>query len=391
VLYFTLVYHLTNLYGAKNIGPRELHPDQRRHLHHAVLGRLGPDRRSAPAGHHLSPRAQQGPELDRAACGLVIVGGLAAMYVIIIGSQAFPQEMFPGQTVLSFGAPGDVGGAVAPYAPSFPELLLGIGGVGVAMLIVAVGIRVLQFLPESLADRTSTACSRRRTPVERPPDPSREPTARLLADAPVASGRARAFRAPAVAAMPHLYLAATHKSSGKTTAQHRPDPSAAPARFTVQPFKKGPDYIDPMWLSQAAGRSCLNLDYHTTPERRDPRVLCRSLAGRGSRPDRGQRRAVRQRRSAGRHSNAELAKLLGAPVVLVVDAQGMTRGVVPLLLGYQAFDPDLTIAGVILNKVGGDRHGNNLRRAVEHYTDLPVLGLVPRMPRSRISKSATWG
>jgi molybdopterin-containing oxidoreductase family membrane subunit len=61
--------------------------------------------------------------------------------------------MFPGKTVLEFGAPGDVGGRVAPYAPSFPELLLGLGGVGVALLITAVGVRVLQFLPESLADQ----------------------------------------------------------------------------------------------------------------------------------------------------------------------------------------------------------------------------------------------
>jgi cobyrinic acid a,c-diamide synthase len=58
----------------------------------------------------------------------------------------------------------------------------------------------------------------------------------------------------------------------------------------------------------------------------------------------------------------------------------MTRGVAPLLLGYQAFDPTLHIAGVILNKVGGGRHAGNLRRVVEHYTDIPVLGLVPRTP-----------
>jgi cobyrinic acid a,c-diamide synthase len=82
----------------------------------------------------------------------------------------------------------------------------------------------------------------------------------------------------------------------------------------------------------------------------------------------------------GAHSNAALAKLLGAPVVLVVDVQGMTRGIAPLLLGYLAFDPALRIAGIILNKVGGDRHEANLRRVVEHYTDLAVLGAVPRLP-----------
>jgi molybdopterin-containing oxidoreductase family membrane subunit len=99
------------------------------------------------------------PELSKdrnwivGACALVIAGGFAAMYVIIIGSQAYPLEMFPGKTVLEFGAPGDIGGQVAPYAPSFPEILLGLGAVGVALLITAVGVRVLQFLPESLADQ----------------------------------------------------------------------------------------------------------------------------------------------------------------------------------------------------------------------------------------------
>ena len=153
ILYFTLIYHLTNLYGAKDT-------DFETFLllsggiytfmfwiGWVLLGSL------VPLGIVYHPRLSKEPNWILAACSLVIVGGLAAMYVIIIGSQAFPLEMFPGRTVLQFGAPGDVGGAVAPYAPSLPELLLGIGGVGVAMLIVSVGIRVLQFLPESLSDK----------------------------------------------------------------------------------------------------------------------------------------------------------------------------------------------------------------------------------------------
>jgi len=88
----------------------------------------------------------------------------------------------------------------------------------------------------------------------------------------------------------------------------------------------------------------------------------------------------------GRHSNAELAKLLGAPVVLILDVQGMSRGVAPLLLGYRAFDPALPIAGVILNKVGGGRHEQNLRRVIAHYCDLPILGAVPRTPEIAITE-----
>ncbi|MEK7711688.1 MAG: cobyrinate a,c-diamide synthase, partial [Pseudomonadota bacterium] len=78
----------------------------------------------------------------------------------------------------------------------------------------------------------------------------------------------------------------------------------------------------------------------------------------------------------GSNSNAALAKLLAAPVILVIDARGMTRGVAPLILGYQAFDPDIRIAGVILNQLGGARHERKLRAVIEHYTDVPVIGAV---------------
>jgi len=153
VLYFTLIYHLTNLYGAKDAD-----------FEHFILlsggiytllfwggwvliGGL------LPLGIVYHPRLGKEPNWIAGACALVIAGGLAALYVVIIGSQAYPLEMFPGKTVLAFGEPGDIGGTVAPYVPSLPELLLGIGGVAVAMLIVSVGIRVLQFLPESLSDK----------------------------------------------------------------------------------------------------------------------------------------------------------------------------------------------------------------------------------------------
>jgi len=78
----------------------------------------------------------------------------------------------------------------------------------------------------------------------------------------------------------------------------------------------------------------------------------------------------------GSNSNAALAQLLDAPVILTIDARGMTRGIAPLILGYQAFDPGVKIAGVILNKLGGARHESKLRAVIEHYTDVPVIGAV---------------
>ncbi len=179
--------------------------------------------------------------------------------------------------------------------------------------------------------------------------------------------------------MAHLYLAATQKSSGKTTLSIGLIRELSRRGQRVQPFKKGPDYIDPLWLSRAAGgRACHNLDYHTmsVDEIRGDfsRLLDASTLG----VIEGNVGLFDSLNVEGSGSNAELAKLLRAPVLLVINCQGLGRGVVPLLLGYQAFDPDLSIAGVILNKVGGRRHETNLRRAIEHYTDLPVLGAVPR-------------
>ena len=80
----------------------------------------------------------------------------------------------------------------------------------------------------------------------------------------------------------------------------------------------------------------------------------------------------------GGNSSAALAKLLRAPVVLVIDTTGMARGIAPLLQGYRHFDPDVEFAGVILNKVGAARQESKLRQAIENYTDLPVLGAIGR-------------
>ena len=88
----------------------------------------------------------------------------------------------------------------------------------------------------------------------------------------------------------------------------------------------------------------------------------------------------------GSNSNAALAKLLGASVILVVDASGITRGVAPLLMGYRMFDEDVNIQSVILNKVLGPRHEEKLIKAIERYTDIEVLGAVKRNERLGIDE-----
>jgi len=186
--------------------------------------------------------------------------------------------------------------------------------------------------------------------------------------------------------MAHLYISAAHKTSGKTTISIGLCREFRRRGRKVQPFKKGPDYIDPLWLSQAAGNPCLNLDFHTMARDEIREAFAAEMVGADIGVVEGNVGLFDSVDLHGSNSNAELAKHLKAPVILVVDVEGMTRGVAPLLLGHQAFDPQLTIAGVILNRIGGARHEANLRRVVEHYTDIPVLGMVYRQSDIEITQ-----
>lgn len=178
--------------------------------------------------------------------------------------------------------------------------------------------------------------------------------------------------------MKRLLISAAHKSSGKTTVSIGLCAALHARGLLVQPFKKGPDYIDPMWLGKAAGRSCYNLDFYLSSDDEIVEDFTRRAAGAGIALIEGNKGLYDGMALDGSNSNAALAKLLHAPVVLVVNTQGITRGIAPLLRGYQDFDKEVNIAGVILNKVGGSRHEEKLRAAVEYYTDIPVLGALPR-------------
>jgi cobyrinic acid a,c-diamide synthase len=178
--------------------------------------------------------------------------------------------------------------------------------------------------------------------------------------------------------MAHFLISAAHKSSGKTTLSIGLCAELRRRGLGVAPFKKGPDYIDPLWLAQAAGSPCHNLDFYTMPRTEIETLFRTRLQGADIGVIEGNKGLYDGLDLDGSNSNAALAALLGAPVILVIDAQGMTRGIAPLILGYQAFDANIRIAGVILNKVGGARHEAKLRRVIEHYTEVPVIGAVRR-------------
>ncbi len=175
---------------------------------------------------------------------------------------------------------------------------------------------------------------------------------------------------------PRVFISAAHKSSGKTTLTLGLCAALHARGHAVQPFKKGPDYIDPLWLGMAAQRPCYNLDFHMMQRAEiEQQFACAASDARISLIE-GNKGLYDGLDLDGSNSNAALAKLLDAPVVLVIDARGMTRGVAPLILGYQAFDPDIRIAGVILNNLGGSRHESKLRAVIEHYTEVAVIGAV---------------
>jgi cobyrinic acid a,c-diamide synthase len=184
--------------------------------------------------------------------------------------------------------------------------------------------------------------------------------------------------------MAHLLISAAHKSSGKTTITLGLCAALRACGYTVQPFKKGPDYIDPMWLGEAAARACHNLDFYTMGIDEIRQVFARHMQDADIGLVEGNKGLYDGLDLDGSNSNAALATLLGAPVVLVIDARGMTRGIAPLILGYQAFDRNLRIAGVILSQLGGSRHEAKLRAVIEHYTEVPVLGAVHREPALEI-------
>ncbi|MCG6969902.1 MAG: cobyrinate a,c-diamide synthase, partial [Gammaproteobacteria bacterium] len=183
--------------------------------------------------------------------------------------------------------------------------------------------------------------------------------------------------------MGHFLISAAHKSSGKTTISIGLCAALKQKNHTVQAFKKGPDYIDPMWLSKATRRPCYNLDFYTM-EREE--ILQTFSRGHNAQINliEGNKGLYDGLDLDGSNSNAALAQLLQAPVVLVIDAQGMTRGIAPLILGYQAFEPSINIAGIILNKLGGSRHESKLRAVIEHYTSVPVIGAVHRNSELKI-------
>ncbi|WP_407542250.1 cobyrinate a,c-diamide synthase (plasmid) [Deinococcus radiomollis] len=177
----------------------------------------------------------------------------------------------------------------------------------------------------------------------------------------------------------HRFLiAAPHSGSGKTTVTSVVLAGLRARGLSVQPFKAGPDYLDPTHLSRAAGMTARNLDSFLLPEDRLLHLFARASSGADVSVIEGLMGLYDGRDpSTDLHSSAHLARLLGCPVVLVIDAGGMARTVAAVAAGLRDFGAGSDIAGVILNRVGSARHAD-LCAAALAQVNIPVFGHLPK-------------
>ena len=149
----------------------------------------------------------------------------------------------------------------------------------------------------------------------------------------------------------------------------------------VVPFKKGPDYIDAGWMKLAARRNCYNLDPYLMDDKVIQNSFLENCAGADIAILEGNRGLYDGVNPEGGYSTAELAISLKLPVLLVVNCTKTTRTVAAMVLGCMELDKRVDIRGVVLNQIGTKRHQSIVTQAIEKYTGIPVLGVIPRMKR----------
>jgi cobyrinic acid a,c-diamide synthase len=176
--------------------------------------------------------------------------------------------------------------------------------------------------------------------------------------------------------IPRLVIAGLSGDSGKTLVSLGIARALSDRGVAVRPFKKGPDYIDTAWLGVAARSTCRNLDTFLMTDEAMASALATAVHDADLILVEGNRGLFDGVDVEGSHSTAMLARRLAAPVVLVLDCTKMTRTAAALVLGCRAMDPELDLAGVILNRVGCGRHETIVREAVAGIAGTPVLGVI---------------
>jgi len=184
--------------------------------------------------------------------------------------------------------------------------------------------------------------------------------------------------------IPRLVLAGLSGGSGKTIVSLGLTRAWVNQGLHVAPFKKGPDYIDAAWLGLAAKRPACNLDPFLMEADTMAALFSHKAHGADLAFTEGNRGLFDGGDVQGSYSTSQLARKLSSPLILVIDATKMTRTVAAVVQGCANFESGLDLAGVILNRTAGDRHRSILRDSIEHYTDVPVLGMLPKMRENPI-------
>lgn len=181
--------------------------------------------------------------------------------------------------------------------------------------------------------------------------------------------------------MQKILISGLSGGSGKTIVSLGLSRFLTNRNYPVYPFKKGPDYIDATWLGEASHKPCYCLDPFFMNEQELAEHFFHTLQ---NAPDssiaviEGNRGLYDGKDYLGSCSSAQLAHTLDCPVLLTVNCTKITRTTAALVLGMQHFDPKLKFAGVILNNIASTRHGSIIQKSIEEYTDIPVLGIIPR-------------
>ena len=183
---------------------------------------------------------------------------------------------------------------------------------------------------------------------------------------------------------PRFIVAGLKGGSGKTLVSLGLARTYRDLQLKIKPFKKGPDYIDAKWLSLASDHSASNLDPFLFPSSQVLSLFWTYSSDFDLALIEGNRGLFDGKDVDGSYSTAELARLLGAPIILVADCTKVTRTMAAIVLGCKMFEPDLNLAGIILNQTAGNRHRRILRQSIEKYTDIPVLGALPRLRKNPI-------
>lgn len=185
---------------------------------------------------------------------------------------------------------------------------------------------------------------------------------------------------------PRLLISAPSKSSGKTTFTLGLARALGELGHQVQCFKKGPDFIDPLWHRLASGKDSHNLDSWLMSTETLSDSLERHSKGASISLIEGNHGLHDGLDPDGSNSSAGLASFLGAPVLLVVDVTGLNRAAGALVLGQVKMPPNPIIAGVVLNRVKSERQAQKAKAAIERFAGVKVLGALPEAPQAAIEE-----